>query len=158
MTLIGPVNAITRRPARVIPQMDLSNKVRMLYQATVTTSSSSVQAPNVPKPIRYSIGPGFRFVSCLPRSNDTGSYRPTTTSPQRFEEPYRRGREQGDAQNLPLGFWPVARRFLAPPILGSGSSRGQEPFTTTRRHAWTRGFSIQFCETSLHEFDQVLHT
>ena len=43
----------------------------MLYQATVTASSSNVQVPNVPKPIDYSL---------VPRSNDTGSYRPTPRS------------------------------------------------------------------------------
>ena len=30
----------------------------MLYQATVAASSSSVQAPSVPKPTDYSLGPG----------------------------------------------------------------------------------------------------
>ena len=30
----------------------------MLYQATMAASSSSVQAPNVPTPIGYSLGPG----------------------------------------------------------------------------------------------------
>ena len=38
--------------------MGLNNKVRTLYQATVAASSSNVQAPNVPKPVDYSLGPG----------------------------------------------------------------------------------------------------
>ena len=39
----------------------------MLYQATVAASSPKVQAPNVPKPIDYSLGPGsvlFPVYSC----------------------------------------------------------------------------------------------
>ena len=51
----------------------------------------------------------------------------------------------------------MARRFLAAPILGSGSSRVRNH---TQPHADMHGraaFPIQLCETSLREFDQVLY-